>query len=294
MRPETFARRMRALVAGKWRIVDLGTAVTELKSGRIPPYTVVVTIDDGWRSTYALAGPVLADLSIPATLYVTTYYTDRPADVFNVVVHYLIWKTARRHVRLETGHACLDGEYDLSAKPHAVAIRWIASANQQLTWAERQKALESIATSLGFDPADVLRDERFRIMSSEEITRASSRGLDVQLHTHRHTLPDASEAEMRTEVEENKEIVERLKGTECRHFCYPSGLHSARQPEWLAAMGLASSTTCDIGMNGPETHPHRLRRILDRETWSTLEFEAAMCGVFREPRVPSSSRGLEG
>jgi hypothetical protein len=269
---------MQSLIAKGWRIVDLTTAIRELLAGRVPDRTVVVTIDDGWVSTL-LAAPVLETLGISATIYVTTYYAERRADVFNVAVFYMLWKTRRTSVSLSTGHPGLDGTYDLSGDKVAIGEQWIAFASENLRWEQRQAVLPILARALDLSPDETFEEDRFRIMDREQVRRLSDGGLDIQLHTHRHNLPGESFEALETEVLENKRLLDDWTGKPCTHFCYPSGKYTLQQSEWLAQLGLQSSTTCDPGINPAGTHPHRLRRILDRETWSDLEFEAALSGI---------------
>ena len=278
MRQSTFARRMRMLAASGWRIVDLDTAVLELTQGRLKKNTIAVTIDDGWLSTFTHAVPVLRNYEIPATLYVTTYYCDKNADVFNVAVYYMLWKTQRASAKLSTGCKELDGEYDLRGDKYSVGTRWIEIAETEMDWQQRQGLLPVIADALGMRSEDVFHGQRFRMMSSDQVTDASRLGIDIQLHTHRHRLPAASVDAMESEVSDNKRLLDVWAKKDCRHFCYPSGRYTVDHPLWLANMGLSSSTTCDPGTNEPGMDPHRLRRILDRETWSEIELEAAMSG----------------
>jgi len=279
MRPQTFEKRLRALVAQGWRVVDLGTAVRELRDNKLPNDTVVVTIDDGWVSTAVEAAPLLARHNIPATLYVTTYYAEREADVFNVALYYMAWKTALSRVTLRTGHDELDGDYALKPDWVQAAQHWIKFGNSNLSWEQRQELLGVIARALELDPAEVLAANRFRIVNAQQIKALKDMGIDIQLHTHRHHLPNESFEALQSEILENQQRLEKWIGARCEHFCYPSGVYTMQQSEWLARMGLASSTTCDQGFNDSQSHPHRLKRILDRETWSDLEFEAVMSGV---------------
>jgi peptidoglycan/xylan/chitin deacetylase (PgdA/CDA1 family) len=279
MQPRTFERRMRLLVEKGWRVVDLATGVRELAAGIVPDRTVVVTIDDGWVSTLTAAAPILERHKIPATVYVTTYYAQRRADVFNVAVYYMLWKTRRSSVTLATGHSGLDGVYDLTQNRNSVGQGWIAFAEKNLSWEQRQELLPRLAEALGLSSSETLTEDRFRIVDREQVRRMSDSGLDVQLHTHRHRLPSESFEALEAEVLTNKRLLDEWTGKSCTHFCYPSGIYSLQQSEWLARLGLDSSTTCDPGTNPVGTHPHRLRRILDNERWSDLEFEAALSGV---------------
>ncbi len=279
MRASTFERRLKALKAQGWRIVSLDTAVRELKAGSLVDDTLVITVDDGWVSTAAEAAPLLARYRMPATLYVTTYYVERRADVFNVALYYLAWKTSLKHVALRTGHAGLDGDYAIKPDWVNVARRWIDFGNGNLSWQQRQELLPKIALALGLDSAEVFASDRFRIVDPAQLKALKDNGMDIQLHTHRHRLPDVSFEALRSEIVDNQSRLEGWTGGRCEHFCYPSGIYTLQQSEWLQQMGLASSTTCDQGTNDATSHPHRLKRILDRETWSDLEFEAMLSGV---------------
>jgi peptidoglycan/xylan/chitin deacetylase (PgdA/CDA1 family) len=280
MQRGTFERRMRLLRRRGWRILSLDDAVAEMRTGRVHGAPAVVTIDDGWRSTLSDAAPVLKQLRIPATLYITTYYVERAADVFNVVVHYMLWKNARSRVVLRGFDAGLYGAYDLTGDRHALGERWVALANERLDWQGRQALLAKLAQALDLSIDEVLAGKRFRIVERDEIRALQAAGIDVQLHTHRHRLPDSSYEAMQAEVADNKRLLDDWTGQSCDHFCYPSGLYTADHPEWLERMGLKSATTCDPGLNDRYSNPFLLNRILDRNDWTDLEFEAALSGLF--------------
>jgi peptidoglycan/xylan/chitin deacetylase (PgdA/CDA1 family) len=279
MRREIFERRLRRIRMQGWRVVDLDTAVRELLAGTLQPNTLVITIDDGWFSTYTEALPLLKKYDLPATLYVTTYYAETGRDVFNVVVYYMAKKTRLERVRLTTGYGPLDGEYELKPDFFPVAKRWIDFADRELSAGQRQDLLPVIAHALQVDPVETLANSRFRSMSRTQIRDAAKAGVDIELHTHRHRLPAESIEAMKTEIEENKLRLEDWTGQPCEHFCYPSGDYTVQQSEWLAGLGLRSSTTCDPGENSPGQHPHRLKRVLDRDNWSDVEFDAELSGI---------------
>lgn len=72
--PEAFAEQMAYLADHGYRVVPL-TAVAEFLAGRraLAPKTVVLTMDDGYRSNYTIAFPVLKRYGFPATIFL---YTD--------------------------------------------------------------------------------------------------------------------------------------------------------------------------------------------------------------------------
>ena len=66
-----FEAQMRYLKDNGYRVITLDDLDGFLSGDRpIPERAVVVTIDDGYRSTYDLALPILEKLGLPATLYI--------------------------------------------------------------------------------------------------------------------------------------------------------------------------------------------------------------------------------
>jgi peptidoglycan/xylan/chitin deacetylase (PgdA/CDA1 family) len=67
-------------------VLPLGEAIERLAAGNLPEAAVVITIDDGWASTYTHMLPILERYRLPATVYVTTWYSGRDMPVVNVAI----------------------------------------------------------------------------------------------------------------------------------------------------------------------------------------------------------------
>ena len=71
---KAFKEQMRFLKENGYHAITLGQLLDFLDfKGQIPEKSVVITFDDGWRSLYDFAFPILRDYGFPATLFV---YTD--------------------------------------------------------------------------------------------------------------------------------------------------------------------------------------------------------------------------
>ena len=69
---EAFRVQMRFLKRA-YRVVPLDDLVRAIAhGGKLPPRAVAVTFDDGYSDNYTLAGPVLRELQLPATVYLST------------------------------------------------------------------------------------------------------------------------------------------------------------------------------------------------------------------------------
>lgn len=70
----TFEEQMKFLKDRGYRVITLNQLFDFLDfKSQIPKKSIVITIDDGWRSTYDIAFPILKQYGYPATLFI---YTD--------------------------------------------------------------------------------------------------------------------------------------------------------------------------------------------------------------------------
>ena len=275
---EQFVRRLALLAEKRWKVVTLDQALVALERDTVNDAPVVITIDDGWSSTIRHAVPALQNAGLPATLYVATQYLASGNDVFDVTFQYMFWKSRRTVLELGTGVQSLDGVYDLTTDRSAVKLKLLAIANRDLDEHGKQNLLPKLAGALGLDFNAITSEDRFRLMSADDGKGLWDRGVDIQLHTHRHHLPKSNLQDMRTEIEDNRKILEAIKNRPCNHFCYPSGDYDSQHPSWLASCGVQSATTCEPGLADSASNKLLLPRILDRSQWSDIEFEAVLSG----------------
>jgi peptidoglycan/xylan/chitin deacetylase (PgdA/CDA1 family) len=278
MRAETFSRRMAILERLAFPVISLDDAVDKLKRNLIGNSEVAITFDDGWASNLSIAYPILKSHRFPAAIYVTTEHLAYDTEAFNVVLHYLFLSSPLRSVTFEGIHPVIDGHYDVKPNVRPAVLAIIGAATQHLSLGERQARLGKIAAALGSDIDTVIEGDRFRLLKAAQIAELSREGVAIELHTHTHNLPTESAEAMRAEITQNRDAIEAITGKRAQHFCYPSGVHSEQHPEWLSAIGIKSATTCEPGLNDSTTDCLLLRRYLDQEGFSDIEFESWVTG----------------
>ena len=75
VRESVFESQMRFLSENGYRVIPLEELFNFLDfKGRIPPKSVVITIDEGWQSAYEVAFPILKKYGYPATFFAYTDY----------------------------------------------------------------------------------------------------------------------------------------------------------------------------------------------------------------------------
>jgi peptidoglycan/xylan/chitin deacetylase (PgdA/CDA1 family) len=72
-----FEKHMNYLAAHNYSVISLSELLKGLRTGQLPPKPIVITIDDGFKSTYTLAYPVLKKYNLPATLFIYTNFIEK-------------------------------------------------------------------------------------------------------------------------------------------------------------------------------------------------------------------------
>lgn len=278
MRAVTFERRMRILKKRRIPVISLQDGVERLTLGTIANDEAVITLDDGWASNL-LVMPILHSFNYPACIYITTEHLTARTDAFNVIVGQMVQRSSKPSVLLQDIHPLLDGHYEIAKDQAAVAAALVEHAAKIKPLSERQQLLEPIAEALGFSYPEFVKNRRFQFLTGEEVTALTSAGVSIQLHTHTHNLPADNFEAAAEEILQNQRIVRNLTGQDARHFCYPSGKYSSHHVDWLSKLGIISATTCDPGLNSADTAPLLLKRYLDSENVSDIEFEAEISGL---------------
>lgn len=278
-----FGQRMEMLARLGCEILPLDDALMRLEAGTLPDFPVALTIDDAWYGTYSEMLPVLERRRLPATIYVTTYYSQNGQPVRNVLIGYLISCTSGLADALAKLGPLLADTSVAPASLDMLAERLSEQVDALSSDDLRRALLARIATAVGQDLGRIEADRRFQLMGAAELSDAARRGFDVQPHTHRHRMYGFEADKVAADLEINRALISRLANVPAeslKHFCYPSGVYDPSIFKTLEAAGIESATTTDFGLNGPGSNRYALARILDCQSMSDLELEARLCGFW--------------
>jgi len=278
--PRRFESRLRKLRDGGYSVLPLAGALKLLYEKELPPRSVAITFDDGLFDFYKQAYPLLAKYGLPAMVYWTTYYSAYPQPVFPVACSYILWKGRASGVEdLKEygfqGVPDLETPAGLQRTQQAILAK---AAQERLSAEDKNDLLGRLAERLGFDFEAFHRKRILHLMTPQEAAELAGKGVEFQLHTHRHRAP-LKEDLFRREVRDNRDFIQRATGRAASHFCYPGGVYYPELLPWLEAEGVVSSTTCDARLAAPTDSPFLVPRFLDTMGQSEVEFESWLCGV---------------
>ena len=289
---EHLESRLEFLAAAGYVVLPLTEGLARLTAGTLPPRAVSITVDDGTYDFYAVAYPVLKRRGVPVTVFVSTYHVVDRRPVFDGAFHYLLWKAwsmRRADLKdpLDDGAPLLRSAADcanVSARVRETAWRERWSAAEKHEWLER------IARHLGLDWEDFLNRRVLALMRPDEIGALDPDIADVQLHTHRHRVPEQKDLFLR-EIADNRRALSEcgLDPQRLRQFCFPNGVHSPSVLPWLVEAGVTSAVTTVPGLASIRHDPLLLPRFIDASTTSEVEFEGWASGLREFLRKPGSS-----
>lgn len=277
--PAFLRRRLELIRDHGCNVLPLGTAVRQLYAGDLPPRSVAITFDDGGAGFYARAFPIIQSFAFPVTVYLTSYYAQHQRPIFDTMCSYLLWKGRSKALRWPEVLGSEEA-LELSEEGRAQAFRKLReyTITLGLTGEEKDGVLAQLAELLGMDYEPLVRRRLLHVMNQREIQELAQKGVDFQLHTHRHRVSDDKALFVR-EIEDNRKYLMALGNREPTHFCYPGGVHRPEFEGWLREMNVVSAVTCEPGLTSRSSNAMLLPRFVDSGTATEDQFVSWLTGI---------------
>jgi peptidoglycan/xylan/chitin deacetylase (PgdA/CDA1 family) len=244
---------------------------------------VLITFDDGYRSNYTYALPVLQELDLPATVFVATAFTDTRQSFWYDKVIYAVQQSGCTELDLREIGPRESGLGRFTLRTSNPAARWddlqqVLTAFKTLDFDARERASEQIGPMLGVALGDL---ELFSALSSEDIRTMHRSGLiSIGSHTHRHEiLTQSSIADARSSIELSRQKLEGILQSPCRTFSYPNGDYSPALMQLLATLGLKYGFTTHKAFWAPGVDDYAIPRIGIGGYDSPSRFAALLSGL---------------
>lgn len=275
--PDMFARQMHFLSA-HYHVVSLDELLYSLAYNRpLPPRSVMVTFDDGYRDFLDTAWPVLQSLRVPAILFVVTGYLSGGGRLFWWdQLYQAVSQTKCEELRIPSvGVWSLRGP-EQRRKAVAEIERYVKKINHHQAMSLVTEILESLA---------VLPKAEGTMLTWQDVRHLSASGLYIGAHTRSHPiLSRVTLEEARNEIISSQQDLYRELGQTWPVFAYPVGRSPDLRPELASILheeGFQAAVTLIPGHNLlGHTHPLRFKRVNIASTFSMAEFRLALTGVY--------------
>jgi peptidoglycan/xylan/chitin deacetylase (PgdA/CDA1 family) len=265
--PETFRMQM-SYLKRKFKVVPLSAlrhveTLQDDSGGRLPP-VCVVTFDDGWFDFFQYAYPVLADLRIPATVFLPTRYIGTQNWFWTDQIARLMIGSGSPGTGRAAGSGLKNGilgEIQSLRGPVAgrieKAIAMLKPLRHEDIWAVLADWRRDVPGTRDPMGRAFLTWEEVRIMATSGLITFGS-------HTGNHKiLTQLTDDEIMEELTESKEtlISEGAAGESCLAFSYPNGNLDARVADLVARSGYHVAVTTEKGWNRASSPKFLLKRV---------------------------------
>lgn len=244
-----------------------------------PRWRVAVTFDDGYRDNLTHAFPLLAEMGIPATWFVTTGFVADPARL-------PWWDLATCIAGLREGRISVP--LSAAGGPEALDLARLADRNRliaALTADGRAHAkrdapppvaaqVEAALAQRGQLPANAF-------VRPDGITAAARRPL-LEIAPHSVTHPEMARlpaAAQRREIVDSRAQLMDWGASPSDWFAYPFGAKDSYDDTTVAILrdlGLRGAVTTRRAALGDDSDPYRLPRISVDARWSPARFRARL------------------
>lgn len=260
---ERFESILRDLVAHGAPVSMAEIVAAHAGAASLPPRAFAVTFDDGFENNYSVAAPVLRELGIPVTFYITTGFIESNALSWIDMIEYAVENKDEFRIDLK------------SQGPEGKC----ATREQKIELLDRIRRTVKADTSI--DPyefahefcrhlcvGEIIPDPDLdQKMTWEQIYSLSQdRLFDIGGHSHTHRiLSFLGEQELDDEIETSLEKLHACLGVPIRHYSYPEGLAHCYSDNVISAMlmrGIVCCPTAEHGINCVGDDLFRLKRIL--------------------------------
>jgi peptidoglycan/xylan/chitin deacetylase (PgdA/CDA1 family) len=264
-----------------YRIISLDQLCDELEHPRNSGQSIVVTFDDGYADLFDQAFPVLRKYEMPATVYL-------PAKL--VEAGEVGWYD-RLFVALQVApesEFTIQMEKTRTFQLNSVEDRFYAAVAmvkfcRSISDDQRVRFCNELERRIAIPTEQV----RGRLLSWEQIGAMQTAGINFASHTSTHPVMSRLRPEqVKLELSESKELLQKRLGREVLHFAYPFGKTAdcGEPPNQIFRdCGYRSAATTVIGANSPGVNPFYLRRHQIGEGTSLPLFAMRIAQLFLEP-----------
>ena len=202
-------------------ILTIDEALIKASSFKKPmkPYAVV-TFDDGYHGNLSCMLPIIEDLQIPVTVFVSTHAIEERTVYWYDQVIALLDYTGEFSVDLSQFGL---GNYKINKSKNEQrnwgAMQQILTSLKTLTPQLRKEAVADILDGVGKLPVQL------KMMSIEDIALLSSSPfVSIGGHSHCHNiLPQLADSELYNTIEINRHKLRKWTGKKIELFSYPNG-----------------------------------------------------------------------
>ncbi len=232
----------------------------------IPKRSVVITIDDGYYSNYALAYPVLREFFMPATIFVATDFIDQKEFLWVDRVEYALANTRETQLKVNINNH--QYEYTLSSDDQKRrADSEIKSILKRFSSEKREPVIQGIENELKIKLTRQSKDaEIYTPLTWSQMSEMIHSGfVTIGSHGSSHTIATSMASDAwAEELKHSRQRIQHMTRTRGELFSYPNGGQedfNEQTQHMVEASGFQCALTTMVGTNHLKEDCFRLKRL---------------------------------
>jgi peptidoglycan/xylan/chitin deacetylase (PgdA/CDA1 family) len=228
-----------------------------------PTHSFAVTFDDGFENNCSVAAPILSDLSIPATFYISTAFIEHGTMSWIDRIEHCLEHAPQGSLRFSWDQAS-HGFHDRASK--IALLDYLRSRVKKDASIDLEELVQEVFTQCGIETVDATDEPLDRKLSWDQVARLHADSLfTIGGHSHNHlNLAFLTTDQAEQEVSTNLHLLDAHAGIRTNHYSYPEGLdycYSGETIQILKRHGITCCPTAIEGVNDVRQDPFHLRRI---------------------------------
>ncbi|CAK8725058.1 hypothetical protein GMJAKD_15495 [Candidatus Electrothrix aarhusensis] len=272
-----FEKQLQVLKKGPWQIVTLGDYLQlRQQQQKIPPYLIVLTIDDGYLDFYKIAFPLLKKYNLPATFFVTTEFVNGNFWLWHDRIHYVLG-----HAKTKEFSFVLDGqEQSFNIRESTDRFNtwktfsdYCIQARDDVKFETLAKLEKTLDVILPKSPPD-----EYAAVSWEQLREMAANNIEIGSHTCNHPiLSKINMSKLEEEIALSKKIITEKLNIPVYSFCYPNGQDNDINDHVVESVEQAKYLGAVQGSNRDFSHLFRLPRMGIGN--DLIDFHWKLCGL---------------
>lgn len=212
--PEMFEEQMKFLSA-RYHPVSIEEVLDAVHGGTpLPGDSVLVTVDDGYRSFYDTIQPVCQTYGISPLLFVSTAFVEKGTFWWDKV-YQIVFLSGLNELDTPIGRRSI-----ATLKEKQYVLRELLQALKNVSFSQLTEWVDPIHSEL----VHLSEEQEHNTVTWDELRELRAKGVAVASHTHTHPLlTRISLEEARREVKVSQELIKRELGTALPVFAFPDG-----------------------------------------------------------------------
>ena len=208
-----------------YRPISMSELVNFFEKGiKLPRKSILVTFDDGFDDNYHTAFPILKELDIPATIFVTTDFINSTETIWYERLAYFFNKVSADQIYLSKldEKVTLDDDLKTRRSRYAYVIEKLKLVQDKV----RNDILNDLYSEYGDPYVSISPDDKKLSISMtwDELREMQQNNIEIGSHTVSHPiLSMLNEEQLGFEIGESKKIIENQLQESVDTIAYPVG-----------------------------------------------------------------------